>query len=199
MCGYCVSGVPLEQLRQAIKAPQYSTYNTIKIQQIMLSISAEKEGTERRDLALAVLRGFIEWRRTQPEKYVPETGLETMYTVGELQETYDYLATHIRGDDDAAYNAELDAMYEALATKYPRPEFVAPKINNATNSDFMSSFQEELAQKIEGDGRVKSKVVAYAVRHPQTYLSFFVGTIFGVGVLTGVGGTLLIQYFRSSA
>ena len=45
-------------------------------------------GEPARQLGLELLLKFIEWRRTKPDGYMPESGMESMYTVYDLERIY---------------------------------------------------------------------------------------------------------------
>lgn len=91
MCIQCHMGITDEeittQLRETIQNPRFDEWNTTSVSHAAIAGTGHN-GEEARELGLELLLKFIEWRRTKPDGYMPESGLESMYTVYDLERIY---------------------------------------------------------------------------------------------------------------
>jgi hypothetical protein len=75
------------QLRVSLDDPRFDKWNTTSVSHAAISATGHN-GEEARKLGLELLKRFIEWRRTKPDGYMPESGLESMFTVYDLERIY---------------------------------------------------------------------------------------------------------------
>ena len=121
MCGGILTA---EELRDP-KTASYDKWNTTSVQAVRATVAGYPEGSEERDLALKLLRGFLDWRKEQPDDYLPKRGLEYMYSNEYLKENYDYLLSHPLPSEDEPmkkhkeFEKALGEHYEQLREKYP--------------------------------------------------------------------------------
>lgn len=91
MCRQCHSAFTndevVTQLKETAVAPNYIKWNTTSVSHVAIAASGEN-GEEARVIGLQLLRGYIEWRKQKPDDYMPESGLESMYVVSDLEEIY---------------------------------------------------------------------------------------------------------------
>lgn len=121
----CRIVLTLENLRDGIQDTNYEKWNTTSIQTVFCTLIEYPEGTEERDIALKLLRGFIDWRKEQPAEYLPKGGLEFMYSNEYLLETYEYILSHPPPSENESLKKHNDfkkgvqEYYEQLRKKYP--------------------------------------------------------------------------------
>jgi hypothetical protein len=88
MCLHCHSSFSDEQIIAQLRDEQnYEKWNTTSVYHLALTASG-RNGEIARQLALELFLGLIEWRRTKPDGYMPESGMESMYTVYDLERIY---------------------------------------------------------------------------------------------------------------
>lgn len=75
------------QLRVSLDDPRFDKWNTTSVSHAAIAATGHN-GEEARELGLELLNKFIEWRRTKPDGYMPESGLESMFTVYDLERIY---------------------------------------------------------------------------------------------------------------
>ena len=75
------------QLRETTRDPQFNKWNTTSVSHVAIAATGHN-GEEARKLGLDLLLKFIEWRRTKPDGYMPESGIESMFTVYDLERIY---------------------------------------------------------------------------------------------------------------
>ena len=96
MCFKCHSGLSdeevLKQLREQNSTDNinFIRWNTTSIGHLILA-GVGLNGPEARTEAINLLEKFIIWRRTQPDSYVPETGLVEMGSADNIQKILDYI------------------------------------------------------------------------------------------------------------
>lgn len=94
MCKQCHSMFTdeevVEQLTDHMDNPQYEKWNTTSVSHIGIAASGHN-GNDARKLGLILFRNYIDWRKTQSEIYMPETGIETMYSVYDLERMYEHV------------------------------------------------------------------------------------------------------------
>lgn len=92
MCRECHSAFTdedvVKQLKKIVDNPQYEKWNTTSISHIAIAASGEN-GDEARTLGLKLLRDYTQWRKSKPNDYMPEHGMETMFIVSDLNEIYE--------------------------------------------------------------------------------------------------------------
>jgi len=102
MCRQCHSAFTndeiVTQLKETAVAPNYIKWNTTSVSHVAIAASGEN-GEEARVLGLQLLQGYIEWRKEQPNDYMPESGLESMYVVSDLEEIYKRCVNKMPIDD----------------------------------------------------------------------------------------------------
>lgn len=88
MCFQCHMGFTDEQVvAQLREESNFEGWNTTSVSHVAISATGHN-GETARQLGLELLRGFIEWRRTKPDGYMPESGMESMFTVHDLERIY---------------------------------------------------------------------------------------------------------------
>jgi len=75
------------QLRVSLDDPHFDKWNTTSVSHAAIAATGHN-GEKARELGLELLKMFIEWRRTKPDGYMPETGMESMFTVYDLERIY---------------------------------------------------------------------------------------------------------------
>ena len=131
MCIPCHSHLTNEQvvldLQNTLKNRKFDQWNTTSISHILLA-GIGINGQEAKSLALQILHHFIEWRKTKPDKYIPEMGMEAMYSAEQLQEYLDFLKPF----DPSSFNSRqeiLDSVHDEMVkiqAKYPRQQELPP-------------------------------------------------------------------------
>lgn len=91
MCFQCHMGLTDEQitnqLRETVENPSFEKWNTTSVSHLAIAATGHN-GEPARQLGLELLLKFIEWRRTKPDGYMPESGIESMFTVYDLERIY---------------------------------------------------------------------------------------------------------------
>jgi hypothetical protein len=91
MCFQChmrlSNEVVTNQLSETVQNPRYYKWNTSMVSHLVIAATGHN-GEPARELAQKLLKGFIEWRRTKPDDYMPESGMESMFTVNDLERIY---------------------------------------------------------------------------------------------------------------
>ncbi len=91
MCFQCHMGLTDEQitnqLRETVENPSFEKWNTTSVSHVAIAATGHN-GEPAREMGLELLLKFIEWRRTKPDGYMPESGLESMFTVYDLERIY---------------------------------------------------------------------------------------------------------------
>jgi hypothetical protein len=91
MCFQCHMGLTDEmvttQMRETLENPQFNEWNTTSVSHVAIA-STGHNGEPARELGLNLLKQFIEWRRTMPDGYMPNSGMESMFTVYDLERIY---------------------------------------------------------------------------------------------------------------
>jgi hypothetical protein len=75
------------RLRETVENPSFEKWNTTSLSHVAIAGTGHN-GEPAREMALELLLKFIEWRRTKPDSYMPESGMESMYTVYDLERIY---------------------------------------------------------------------------------------------------------------
>jgi len=91
MCFQCHMGLTDEQitrqLRVSLDDPHFDKWNTTSVSHVAIAGTGHN-GEKARELGLELMQKFIEWRRTKPDGYMPDSGIESMYTVYDLERIY---------------------------------------------------------------------------------------------------------------
>lgn len=91
MCFECHSGFTDKEITNYLIAdlddPHFEEWNTTSVSHAAIAGTGHN-GEKARELALELFKKFIKWRRTKPDGYMPKNGLESMFTVYDLERIY---------------------------------------------------------------------------------------------------------------
>jgi hypothetical protein len=175
----CRGILSAEELRDP-KNAEYEKWNTTSVQSVRATWVSHSKDEEEWGLARQLLQGFIDWRKEQPDEYIPKSGVETMYSKEYLQEDYEYLLEHTRPTEDEPlkkhkeFEKELASHYEHLESMFPR--------KFATIQDFMAKEKRDQESLTLGQ-----KVGNWAITNPMLAGKIIIGGCWLAGVVVGLG------------
>ncbi len=89
MCREChnnfTNGEVVRQLQLVVRNPDFEMWNTTSVSHLLIAASG-RNGTHASNLANTLLDNFEIFLQGKPNKYLPRTGLEPMYSIAELQQ-----------------------------------------------------------------------------------------------------------------
>ncbi len=179
MCRVILTLKDLSDVKQA----EYPEWNTSSVGAIFATIVEYTEGSEERDLALKILKGFCEWRKEQPAEYLPRRGLEFMYSNEYLQEAYEYVLAHPLPSEEEPlkkhneFKKGLRETFESLRAKYPT------KI--VTQEDLLNKQQPQKPYTL------RERIIHWNIRNPIRAFQIISGLIFVTGFAIGIGSYAL--------
>lgn len=174
----------IDQIRLVWGDKKPEAWNTTHVQHIVYAIFENKNVPENFNFMMQSFKKFIVWRNEQPDEYIPQTGLETMYTKAFLQDVYEYCEklTLIEEDEKEAKEA-LNIFLTDMLTKHGKPRMITAL--ELLNGPTVSKEQPKLDWKV--------RLSMWMLANPILSSSILFGTLIAGGAVLGSTATIILQ------